>query len=308
MPRRKPAYRRVTPLASRRETQRRAALARPRPGRRGRRARPRRLRLRRQHAATGASARSTPASRRSTRRKADLAKVTGPGIDLVDRRPEPGAQLLTDAYQQLDAAERPTSARRSSRRCGRRSSPASTGCTASCRSRRPRSSRSSRRRMRRAVRPVGAWSRARTARRTSSTADEGRLPDRPQDQEGHARRPRTGRRPSAGRSPTPRFLARRRPGPAHPRLEERPVALAPGRRHGQGHAVQGHASRAPRRWGDDVIGIGTFLRDAGRSGLYNLYVVDPSEQQIQAYSPAADGGGFPAKPTGWLATARDVRR
>jgi hypothetical protein len=35
-------------------------------------------------------------------------------------------------------------------------------------------------------------------------------------------------------------------------------------------------------------------------------VIDPSEQQIRAYSPAADGSGFPRAPTAWLATARDV--
>ena len=54
-----------------------------------------------------------------------------------------------------------------------------------------------------------------------------------------------------------------------------------------------------------MTAIGTYLQDASR-GLYKLYVVDPSEQQIHAYSPAADGGGFPAKPEPWLATARDV--
>ena len=43
-------------------------------------------------------------------------------------------------------------------------------------------------------------------------------------------------------------------------------------------------------WGNDVIAIGTFIRDA-EANLYNLYVVDPSEQQILAYSPAADGSG-----------------
>jgi hypothetical protein len=64
--------------------------------------------------------------------------------------------------------------------------------------------------------------------------------------------------------------------------------------------VQGSTS-----WGDDIKGFNTFLRDATR-GLYNLYVIDPSEQQIRAYSPAADGSGFPAAPTAWLATARDV--
>ena len=55
------------------------------------------------------------------------------------------------------------------------------------------------------------------------------------------------------------------------------------------------------------MGINTFLRP-GTRGLYNLYIVDPSEQQIRAYSPAADGSGFPAKPTAWLATARDVSK
>ncbi len=64
--------------------------------------------------------------------------------------------------------------------------------------------------------------------------------------------------------------------------------------------LQGSASL-----GDDVVGINTFLRP-GTRGLYNLYIVDPSEQQIRAYPPAADGSGFPAKPTAWLATARDV--
>jgi hypothetical protein len=57
--------------------------------------------------------------------------------------------------------------------------------------------------------------------------------------------------------------------------------------------------------GDDIMGMNTFLRP-GTRGLYNLYIVDPSEQQIRAYSPAADGSGFPDKASEWLATARDV--
>ncbi len=60
--------------------------------------------------------------------------------------------------------------------------------------------------------------------------------------------------------------------------------------------------------GDDIMGMNTFLRP-GTRGLYNLYIVDPSEQQIRAYSPSADGGGFPPpNPTAWLATARDVSK
>jgi hypothetical protein len=58
-------------------------------------------------------------------------------------------------------------------------------------------------------------------------------------------------------------------------------------------------------WGDDITGIGTFVRNA-EAGLYNLYVIDPSAEQILAYAPAADGSGFPAAPTGRLATSRDV--
>jgi hypothetical protein len=56
-------------------------------------------------------------------------------------------------------------------------------------------------------------------------------------------------------------------------------------------------------WGPDVIAIGTFERNAG---LYNLYVVDPSEQQILAYAPAIDGSGYPSAPVGRLAAPRDV--
>jgi hypothetical protein len=60
-------------------------------------------------------------------------------------------------------------------------------------------------------------------------------------------------------------------------------------------------------WGDDIRGIGTFLRDAS-AGLYNFYVIDPSEEQILAYSAAKDGSGFPAEPIPRLAVARDMRK
>ncbi|HEX9045091.1 MAG TPA: hypothetical protein VF802_08705, partial [Candidatus Limnocylindrales bacterium] len=53
------------------------------------------------------------------------------------------------------------------------------------------------------------------------------------------------------------------------------------------------------QWGPAVSAIGTFVRNAD-AGLYNLYVVDPADKQIQRYSPAADGSGFPAAPSGYL--------
>ncbi len=57
-------------------------------------------------------------------------------------------------------------------------------------------------------------------------------------------------------------------------------------------------------WGTDVKAIATFLRGDPEQALYNLYVVDPSAKQILRYSPAADGSGYPAAPTGFLATAQ----
>ena len=58
-------------------------------------------------------------------------------------------------------------------------------------------------------------------------------------------------------------------------------------------------------WGNDLVAIGTFLRDA-RAGLYNFYIVDPSAQEILAYAPAADGAAFPAAPQKRLTTPRPV--
>ena len=63
--------------------------------------------------------------------------------------------------------------------------------------------------------------------------------------------------------------------------------------------------RGASEWGDDIRAIGTFIRDS-EANLYNLYVVDPSAQQMLRFSPAADGGGFPAQPTKWLSADRDV--
>ncbi len=52
-------------------------------------------------------------------------------------------------------------------------------------------------------------------------------------------------------------------------------------------------------WGDDVVDIGTFLL-AGEAEAYNLYVADPSSDQILRYQPTGDGSGFSA-PTDYLA-------
>jgi hypothetical protein len=60
-------------------------------------------------------------------------------------------------------------------------------------------------------------------------------------------------------------------------------------------------------WGADVLGIGTFVRNPD-DGLYNLYVIDASEQQILRYSPAQDGSGYPGAASGYLTTPQDVSK
>ncbi len=58
-------------------------------------------------------------------------------------------------------------------------------------------------------------------------------------------------------------------------------------------------------WGADVLGIGTFVRNPD-DGLYNFYVIDPSEQQVLRYSPAQDGSGYPGTGSGYLKPPQDV--
>jgi hypothetical protein len=59
-------------------------------------------------------------------------------------------------------------------------------------------------------------------------------------------------------------------------------------------------------WGKDVRSIGTFVVDQPL-GMYNLYAVDPSVQQVLKYSPAADGTGFPTPGrASYLSVPQDV--
>ena len=56
--------------------------------------------------------------------------------------------------------------------------------------------------------------------------------------------------------------------------------------------------------GDDIRDSATFARNAD-SGLYFYYLIDPSSKQILRYPPKADGSGY-GDPTDYLATATDV--
>ncbi|MFI5253934.1 MAG: hypothetical protein ACHQ15_00530 [Candidatus Limnocylindrales bacterium] len=57
--------------------------------------------------------------------------------------------------------------------------------------------------------------------------------------------------------------------------------------------------------GNDVKDMATFARN-GTASLYFLYVVDPSSKQVLRFPPAADGSGYPAAPSDYLASPTDV--
>jgi hypothetical protein len=303
MPQRKPAYRRVTPLASRRETQRRAALAV--------------LALVvvvgglgiGVYAFGGTGSPEEAISSVNAGQQAiaaardDLAQVSGPGIDLIADDPDQALQLLTDAYRQVQLAEAANVAAsvvgplRQETVAGLdrlygvipiRSEPVFTFVPAEggdpvelrAMTRGPDGAPYVIDRTTRSVYRVDL-----SAKRATVVA-------------------RVGMKQGGATFSNARYLGVG--GPDLLILDAKNVLWRwrPADAEGNGTLtrvrVQGSTS-----WGDDIKGFNTFLRDASR-GLYNLYVIDPSEQQIRAYSPAADGSGFPAAPTAWLATARDV--
>ncbi len=298
MPRRKPAYRRVTPLASRRETQRRAAVAIlafilvlgglglgvwafASPG-------------------TGTDAISSidAGQRALTIARTNLNEVMGPGIDLVEADPQEALQLLTEAYEQLDVA----------RENGVRASTVD-----------PLRERAVEGldRLYRVV-PV-----APEALFTFNPREDGD----PIDLRSILRGPdgatyviegasssvyrvdlaareakaifRAGRKAAGATQSEPRLIA---VGVRDLLILDAKNVLWRWRaanKKGDGTLTRVRVQGASG-WGDDILAMGTFVRSASE-GLYNLYVVDPSEKQILAYSPARDGSGFPSRPTMWLA-------
>ena len=303
MPRRKPAYRRVTPLSSRRETQRRAALAA--------------LALVTVVGGLGLAV-YTLGGNQGTREaigsvtagqaaldlaKDNLAQVSGPGIDLTETEPEDALQLLTEAYQKLDEAEAANVA-------ARVVDPIRDDVVELLD------------RLYKVV-PV------RTTPVLAFTPEEGAEPfdlstmvlgpddvpyviDKttktvfridPKRQKAVAIM-REGKKSSGTKVAEPKFLAVG--GRDLLVLDAKNVLW---RWRASDDAGKGTTTDVniidSSQWGDDITAIGTFVRDEER-GLYNLYVVDPSEEQIRSYPPANDGSGFPAKASGWLSTARAV--
>ena len=302
LPRRRPAYRRVTPLASRRETQRRAAIA-----------------LIALLVVVGGLAMSVWAFGGQKREqaissvnagrdaldkaKADLAKVTGPGIDLISNSPDDALKILTEAYQQLDTA---TQAKISARevdpvrkevvagldRLYHMVDVASTDLLVLKPAKgAPAFDLSSM--------VLGPDKAPYVIDRT--TKQVFRIDLKRKRAEAIAK---SGRAFGSRRMAEPRFLAAG--GRDLLIVDSKSVVWRWRASNDAGRGVTSYmVVNGSTQWGSDILAVGTFARDE-RHGLYNLYVVDPSEQQIRAYPPSSDGGGFPSKPTPWLATARSV--
>jgi hypothetical protein len=302
LPRRRPAYRRVTPLASRRETQRRAAIA-----------------LIALLVVVGSLAMSvwafggrTPQGAISSinagqaaldKAEEDLAQVSGPGIDLVADDREQALRLLTDAYSELGKAE---DASVSSRVVD----PVRAKVVALL------------------DRAYGVIDVTSTPLFTFKAAQGAPAFDMRSMVRGYDGAPyvldratksvyrvdlkrkratniaRNGRAVGGTKMAVPKLLA---VGGRDLLILDTKNALW--RWRASNDAGRGTTSRVTvngaSQWGSDILAMGAYLRDASR-GLYNLYVVDPSEQQIRAYPPASDGSGFPAKSSAWLSTARAI--
>jgi hypothetical protein len=302
LPRRRPAYRRVTPLASRRETQRRAAIA-----------------LIALLVVVGGLAMSVWAFGGQKQQlaissvnagrdaldkaKSDLALVTGPGIDLISDDHDEALRLLTEAYQQLEKA-------RDANISAREIDPVREDVVAGL------------------DRLFGVVEVTSTDLFTFKPAQGAPAFDLHVLVFGPDGVPyvidrttkavyrvdlkrkravaiaRSGRAFGGTRMSDPKFLA----------VGGRDLLIIDAKNvvwrwRASNDAGKGTTNRmtvnGSTQWGNDIVAIGTYVRPGSR-GLYNLYVVDPSEQQIRAYPPSADGGGFPRKATAWLATARAV--
>ncbi len=302
MPKRKPAYRRVTPLASRRETQRRAALAV--------------LALAFVVGGLGLSVWAfggqSPQGAISSinagqaaidKAKANLAQVSGPGIDLIEDDPETAMQLLIAAHAELDEAEK---ARVSSKVIAPIRADVIAGldrlygvvevATAPLFNFKPGEGAPAFDLTALVRGPDGAPYVIDAETKTVYRVDLKR-------KRANAIA-RAGKEVGSTTMGTPKFLTAG--GRDLLILDDNNVLWRwrPSNDSGKG-TTNKVVVNGSTQWGDDVTAIGTFLKDESR-GLYSLYVVDPSEQQIRSYSAAADGGGFPARSNAWLATARDV--
>ena len=303
LPRRRTAYRRVTPLSDRREVQRRAAVAFLAfvtvvgglvagvwafGGQRD----------------PGQVARSQDAGQQAlTEAREALARVSGPGVDLIANAPDTARELLTRAIQRLDDARR-------------------AGVPASTTDPLRKTAAAGLDRLYGVV-PVTATPLYRFG--TGETPHDLVQVVRGPDQEPTPYILDRGakavyRIDITAKRATPIYEANDRLG--NIRLAE-PRLLAVGGRdllildannqlyRWRSSNTSGRGTLVPLRLrgsaelGDDILAMATFLHNAP-ANLYRLYLIDVSEQQLLRFTAASDGGGFPTDPDKRLPANRPV--
>jgi hypothetical protein len=302
LPRRRPAYRRVTPLASRRETQRRAAIAL--------------IALlvvvgglamsvwafggqRQQQAISSVNAGRDALDKA----KADLAQVSGQGIDLIADDRDEALRLLTEAYEQLDKAK---AAKISDREIDPVRADVVDGFDRLFGMADVTSSALFNFKPAEGAAPFDLRAMVLGPDKVpyvidGSTKSVYRIDLKRKRAVAIAR---SGRKFGSTRMSEPKFLA----------VGGRDLLIVDAKNvvwrwRASNDAGKGTTNRmtvnGSTQWGNDIRAVGTYVRP-NTNGLYNLYVVDPSEQQIRTYPPAQDGGGFPARYSPWLDAARPV--
>jgi hypothetical protein len=232
--------------------------------------------------------------------KADLASVSGPGIDLINDDPNRAMDLLNDAYKQLTAAEnagypieqisplRDTALAGLDRLYGVtaiKSTPLFTfpkdkpvELTALV-----RGSDGAPYVLDNASKTV--W-RIDLAKKTATAVLK------------------SGQRTASGRVANPKFLTVGGPDVLVLDDKNQLWRWRPANNSGRGTLVRIPVKNSAS-WGSDVKDLSTFVANFD-AAFYKLYVVDPSEQNIMVLDPANDGSGYPSKPTPRLPTDRPV--
>ena len=232
--------------------------------------------------------------------KADLAGVTGRGVDLINDDPNRALELLNHAYQQLDLAENAgypieqIAPLRATALSGLDRIYQVTSIKSSPLYTFPKDKPVQLTGLARG--PDGAPYVLDTAAKTVWRIDLAKKTATPVL--------RSGQRTSSGRVADPKFITTGGPDVLVLDTKNQLWRWRPANNSGRGSLVRIPVKNSAS-WGDDVKDFSTFVANFD-AAFYKLYVVDPSEQNIMVLDPANDGSGYPSKPQGRLPTDRPV--
>ena len=219
--------------------------------------------------------------------KADLAGVSGPGVNLIDDDPNRALELLNHAYQQLDLAENAgypieqIAPLRATALAGLDRIYQVTSIKSSPLYTFPKDKPVQLAGLVRG--PDGAPYVLDTASKTVWRIDLAKKTATPVL--------KSGQRTSSGRVADPKFITVGGPDVLVLDTKNQLWRWRPANNSGRGSLVRIPVKNSAS-WGDDVKDISTFVANFD-AAFYKLYVVDPSEQNILVLDPANDGSGYP---------------